>query len=226
MKIIIADSSVIFRAGLNAILSQYPEFTVCAEASTSDQLKQMVISFKPDLVFIDYASTDFDIDVIPLCLRLVKTVRFIAITGDQPGLSIAQAMRAGIISYIRKDCDIAEILASARETQSGERFFCGKVLDTLRRESIDIKEFENMPTDCGAVVISPRELEIITLIAEGYTNIEIAEKLYLSTHTVNTHRKNILGKLGVNNTAAVVMYAVKTGLVSPNKFLFAPSLSA
>ena len=226
MKIIIADSSVIFRAGLNAILSQYPEFTICAEASSSVQLKQMVSSFRPELVFIDYASADFDIDVIPVCLRLVKSLRFIAITGDQPGLSIAQAMRAGVTSYIRKDCDIAEILASARETQCGDRFFCGKVLDTLRRESIDIKELENMPSDCGAVVISPRELEIITLIAEGYTNIEIAEKLYLSTHTVNTHRKNILAKLGVNNTAAVVMYAVKTGLVSPNKFLFAPVLSA
>lgn len=222
MKIIIADSSVVFRAGLNAILSQYPEFTICAEAATSNQLKQMVSSFKPELIFIDYSSAEFEIDVIPVCLRLLKTVRFIAITGDQPGLSIAQAMRAGVTSYIRKDCDIAEILASARETQAGERFFCGKVLDTLRRESIDIREFENMPSDCTAVVISPRELEIITLIAEGYTNIEIAEKLYLSTHTVNTHRKNILAKLGVNNTAAVVMYAVKTGLVSPNKFLFAP----
>jgi DNA-binding CsgD family transcriptional regulator len=75
------------------------------------------------------------------------------------------------------------------------------------------------------VSITERELEIITLIAEGYTNVEIAEKLFLSPHTVNTHRKNILQKLGVNNTAAIVMYAVKTQLVSPNKFLFSPSLS-
>jgi DNA-binding NarL/FixJ family response regulator len=224
MKIIIADSGVLFRAGLNAILSQYPEFTICAEASSSAQLKEMVHSFKPDVVFIDYASAGFDIDVIPFCLRICKGVRFIALTGDQPGLIIAQAMRAGVTSYIRKDCDIPEILASARETKSGERYFCGKVLDTLRRESMDVREFENLPNDCGAVAISPRELEIITLIAEGYTNSEIADKLYLSTHTVNTHRKNILSKLGVNNTAAVVMYAVKTGLVSPNKFLFGPLL--
>jgi DNA-binding CsgD family transcriptional regulator len=82
---------------------------------------------------------------------------------------------------------------------------------------MDIKEF-----NCEAVNISERELEIIKLIAEGYTNVEIAEKLFLSPHTVNTHRKNILQKLGINNTAAIVMYAVKTNLVSPNKFLFAP----
>jgi DNA-binding CsgD family transcriptional regulator len=63
-------------------------------------------------------------------------------------------------------------------------------------------------------------MEIITLIAEGYTNQEIAEKLFISAHTVNTHRKNIMGKLGINNTAGIVMYAVKSNLVSPNKYLF------
>jgi len=60
-------------------------------------------------------------------------------------------------------------------------------------------------------------------ISEGYTNEQIAEMLFLSKHTVNTHRKNILGKLGAKNTAGIVMYAVKTQLVSPNKFLFAPN---
>ena len=73
---------------------------------------------------------------------------------------------------------------------------------------------------CEAVIISKRECEIITLIAEGFTNQQIAEKLFLSSHTVNTHRKNIMAKLGVKNTAGIVMYAIKTNLTSPNKFLF------
>jgi DNA-binding CsgD family transcriptional regulator len=88
-----------------------------------------------------------------------------------------------------------------------------------------VNDLELTEFNCEAVSITERELEIITLIAEGYTNVEIADKLFLSPHTVNTHRKNILQKLGVNNTAAIVMYAVKTQLVSPNKFLFSPSLS-
>ena len=79
---------------------------------------------------------------------------------------------------------------------------------------------EGEALSCEPVVISERETEIIALIAEGCTNGQIAEKLYLSSHTVGTHRKNIMQKLGVNNTAAVVMYAVKTGLVNPNRFLF------
>ena len=68
--------------------------------------------------------------------------------------------------------------------------------------------------------ISERELEIIKLIAEGYINKEIADKLFISNHTVNTHRKNIMQKLGINNTAGIVLFAVKEGLVSPNDFLF------
>ena len=71
------------------------------------------------------------------------------------------------------------------------------------------------------MVLSDRESEIIVLIAEGNTNAQIAEMLFLSNHTVGTHRKNIMSKLGVRNTAGIVMYAVKTNLISPNKFLFA-----
>jgi len=72
------------------------------------------------------------------------------------------------------------------------------------------------------VSLSKRELEVIQLIAEGFTNPQISEKLFVSPHTVITHRRNILQKLGAKNTAAVVLYAVQAGLVSPNRFLFAP----
>jgi DNA-binding CsgD family transcriptional regulator len=95
-------------------------------------------------------------------------------------------------------------------------------LDQIKRENINVEDLHIIDTNCDGVVISERELEVIRYIAEGYTNVEIADKLYLSQHTINTHRKNIMAKLGVNNTAAIVMYAVKTKLVSPNKYLFSP----
>ena len=72
--------------------------------------------------------------------------------------------------------------------------------------------------------MSEREIEVIKHISNGLSNKQIADTMCLSTHTVNTHRKNIMNKLGVNNTAGIVMYAVKTNLVSPNKFLFAPEM--
>ena len=79
----------------------------------------------------------------------------------------------------------------------------------------------NIDLSCDAVALSRREKEILTLISEGLTNSKIAEMLFLSSHTITTHRKNIMSKLGVKNTAGIVMYAVKSGIVSPNKFLFA-----
>jgi DNA-binding NarL/FixJ family response regulator len=225
MKLIIADSNLLIRAGLNAVLSQYPDIEIVGEAASDRQLREMVKGFEPDVVLIDFAAQNFTIDVVPAIQKQHKQVRFVAITGEQSGITIVNALRAGIVSYIKKDCDIHEIVDSVRETAMGGRFFCGQILNTIRKESIDVNDLELTEFNCEAVSITERELEIITLIAEGYTNVEIAEKLFLSPHTVNTHRKNILQKLGVNNTAAIVMYAVKTQLVSPNKFLFSPSLS-
>jgi DNA-binding NarL/FixJ family response regulator len=225
MKLIIADSNLLIRAGLNAVLSQYADIEIVGEASSEKQLREMVVGFQPDVVLIDFAAQNFSIDVVPAIQKQNKQIRFVAITGEQSGVTIVNALRAGIVSYIKKDCDIHEIVDSVRETAAGGRFFCGQILNTIRKESIDVNDLELTEFNCEAVSITERELEIITLIAEGYTNVEIAEKLFLSPHTVNTHRKNILQKLGVNNTAAIVMYAVKTQLVSPNKFLFSPSLS-
>jgi len=221
-KVIIADSNLIVRTGLNAILSQYNDLEICAEASSDKQLLEMVKNFHPDVVLIDYTAKDFSIDVIPACHRIFPRMSVVAITGEQSGHTIVNALRAGVKSYIKKDCDMHEIVDSVRETAKGGKFFCGQILNTIRKEAIDINDLEIAEFNCEPVSISDREIEIITLIAEGYTNVEIAEKLFLSPHTVNTHRKNILQKLGVNNTAAVVMYAVKTQLVSPNKFLFSP----
>ena len=96
-------------------------------------------------------------------------------------------------------------------------------MKTIQEANLNVDELDYDAFSCDAVTISKREQEIIVLISEGLTNGQIAEKLFLSNHTVNTHRKNILGKLGVKNTAGIVMYAVKANLISPNKFLFSAS---
>ncbi|MEN9639462.1 MAG: hypothetical protein RLZZ262_1330 [Bacteroidota bacterium] len=221
-RIIIADNNQLIRTGLTALLSSYADFELLGEASSEQQLLEMVQNFDTDVVLIDFAARNFSVDTVQRITRSFPRIRMVAITGEQTGITIVNALRAGVCSYIKKDCDINEIVESIRETSSGGRFFCGQILETLRKENIDVNDMDIKEFSCESVNISERELEIITLIAEGYTNVEIAEKLFLSPHTVNTHRKNILQKLGVNNTAAIVMYAVKTNLVSPNKFLFAP----
>ena len=130
------------------------------------------------------------------------------------------SVRAGIDSYIKKSCDIPEVVDAIESTSKGKSFYCGKILEKIRKESIDISEMNNIDLSCDAVALSRREKEILTLISEGLTNSKIAEILFLSSHTITTHRKNIMSKLS-KNTAGIVMYAVKSGIVSPNKFLFA-----
>ena len=127
------------------------------------------------------------------------------------------------MSYVKKDCDLSEIVNAVLETKKGNKFFCGQILETIQKAQIDVNDIDFESFSCDAVILSERENEIIILIAEGYTNNKIAELLFLSNNTITNHRKNIMSKLGVKNTAGIVMYAVKTNLVSPNKFLFAPS---
>ncbi len=221
VNVIIADSNELIREGLKAIISREKGMKLLAECSDREHLLSAITRQPPHVVVIDFSSPGFSVDVILETKRVYPDVQIVAITFTPTGQAIISAMKAGITAYIKKDCDVAEIVDSIYESAKGNKFFCGTILETIKNESIDINKAEFRSLICAPVAITERELEIITLIAEGFTNAEIAEKLFLSTHTVNTHRKNIMSKLGVTNTAGIVMYAVKCNLVSPNKYLFA-----
>jgi len=221
MKVLIADSNFISLNGLRAILSNEQDLIITGEARNEDELMDHIKLFSPDVVVIDYTVDGFSIDSVPRVLRDFPGVKFVAVTPEQSAQTLVDALRGGIFSYIKKDCDISEIVDSVLETYKGNRFFCGQILETIHTANIDVDDIDCDALTCEPLSLSEREMEIITLIAEGYTNTQIAEMIFLSTHTVNTHRKNIMGKLGVKNTAGIVMYAVKINLVTPNKFLFA-----
>lgn len=221
MRIILADSNDLVRVGLRAILASEKDLEIIGEAKSNQELKQQIKSFGADIVLIDYTSPGFDIDIIHTLLTGNSNLKFIAITPEQSAQTLVDALRSGVISYVKKDCDIGEIINAVQETGRGNKFFCGQILETIQRASIDVNDIDFESFSCEPIILSERELGIVVHIAEGLTNTQIAEQLFLSTHTVNTHRKNIMSKLGVKNTAGIVMYAVKTGLISPNKFLFA-----
>lgn len=220
MQVVIADSNEIVRIGLRTVLSAQAPVKIVGEARNNQELLEMVRSFQVNVLVIDYTAAGFNIDVIPQVLQVNPDVRIVAITPEQSAQTLVNALRSGVRSYVKKDCDAGEIIASVKETWKGNKFFCGQILETIRAAAIDVDDIDVEYFSCDPISLSERELEIIKLIAEGLTNNQIAEQLFLSAHTVNTHRKNIMGKLGVKNTAGIVMYAVKTNLVSPNKFLF------
>jgi DNA-binding NarL/FixJ family response regulator len=209
------------RIGLRTLLQTVGNLQIVGEAKSSEELIELVKSFDVNLVLLDYTSKGFSIDVIPQALQRKNDLNIIAITPEQSAPTLVHALRSGVKSYVKKDCDTQEIIDSVKETGKGNKFFCGQILETIRDASINVDDIDIDTLSCEPVSLSERENEIITLIAEGLTNQQIAEQLFLSNHTINTHRKNIMAKLGVKNTAGIVMYAVKTNLVSPNKFLFA-----
>lgn len=221
MRLLLADSNQLIRVGLKSTLSGLAEVHSIVEISNGKQLIDFAQQGGMAVVLIDYTAEGFDINDIIASLRLNPSLKFIGLTYLQSPQTLVDALRGGVMSYIKKDCDLQEISDAVIETAKGNKFFCGKILETISKANLDVDDIDHGVLTCDPVLMSDRENEIIVLIAEGYTNDQIAEMLFLSKHTVNTHRKNILFKLGVKNTAGIVMYAVKTQLVSPNKFLFA-----
>jgi len=218
-KILIADSHQLVACGLHATLRSHGMDQVVGHASCEDELFDLVQHFSPDVVILDFVAEGFSVETI-VKLKAMGRLRILALTDAQRGSTLVHALRAGVDGYVKKDCDLQEIVEAVRETHGGRKFFCGQILETIRKEGIDLESLDVVDPDCMGVSLSKRELEVIRLIADGFTNPQISEKLFVSPHTVTTHRRNILQKLGANNTAAVVMYAVQSGLVSPNKFLF------
>jgi DNA-binding NarL/FixJ family response regulator len=221
MKLVLADSNELIRIGLRTVINSQLKIDIVGEALNNEDLFKLISSFETDIVLIDYTSPGFSIDVIPKIVSSFPFVKFVAITPEQSAQTLVDALRSGVSSYVKKDCDISEIINAIKETKQGNKFFCGQVLETIQRASINVEDIDFASFSCEPVLLSERENEIIVYISEGQTNAQIAENLFLSNHTINTHRKNIMAKLGVKNTAGIVMYAVKTQLVSPNKFLFA-----
>ena len=221
MKIVLADSNELVRLGIRSALKNDLKVELVGEATSGEALLDLVKSFETDVVVVDYTSKGFSIDDIVKLRTLKKHMRILAITPEQSAQTVVDALRSGVMSYVKKDCSITEIVDAVRETGKGNKFFCGQILETIQVANLDVDDIDLDAFSCEPVVLSDRESEIIVLIAEGNTNSQIAEMLFLSNHTVGTHRKNIMSKLGVRNTAGIVMYAVKTNLISPNKFLFA-----
>jgi len=219
-NLILADSNELIRIGLRTVFRN-SDIRIINEASSGEELLSQVKLEKPDIILMDYSSNGFSIDTVVQLRDFSDEVNIVAITPDQTATTIGRAMQSGVNSHLKKNCGFQEIIDSIHETMAGNRFFCGQVLEIIQKENMDVEGIMDSRFNCEPIVLSPREIEIITLIAEGNTNALIAEKLFISTHTVNTHRKNIMGKLGVKNTAGIVMYAIRENYTSPNNYFFA-----
>ena len=222
VKVLIADKNFLSRVGLELLVGELKGFelvpTVCGEIQALQSQLQLS---KPNLLITDFASLGIKADALKELIKKFPRTKFLVITEMLSKNDLNKVMASGITSFLLKDCDKTEILEAINSTIKGEKFICGKIVSFLTAAP-EIKSSNSFikSLGCDGMAVTEREIEIIRAIAEGLSNKLIAHKLSLSTHTVNTHRKNIMSKLGVNNTAGVVMFAVKNQLLETNFSLF------
>lgn len=211
LTIIVADNSVLTREGFKAVMQGSYSVNI-NEVTEKANLLSALKKHKPQILVIDPVSIPVTPTDIIQIKNQFKTLQILAISPMLPKEEISSLLNAGITSFLLKECDKQEICDAIDNTQNGTRFLCGQIIDALTADTdISIKTFKK--ASCEGFAISEREIEIIKNIALGLSNKQIAEKLFLSFHTVHTHRKNVMQKLRVNNTAGVVMFAVKNNLL-------------
>ena len=222
IKVLIADKNFLSRVGLELLVGELKGFelvpTVCGDIH--DLESQLQLS-KPNLLIIDFTTIGIKSEQIKnLCKKSPRT-KILVITEMLSKNELNKVLGSGITSFLLKDCDKSEILEAINSTIKGEKFVCGKIVSYLTATP-EIKSTNSFikSLGCDGFAVTEREIDIIRGIAEGLSNKLIADKYSLSTHTVNTHRKNIMSKLGVNNTAGIVMFAVKNQLLETNFNLF------
>jgi DNA-binding NarL/FixJ family response regulator len=219
LNIIIANNSVLIRKGLECILAQVSDFNLAAICENKSELEELLKLHPSDLLIADTDSLGIRAKDIESYRKKNPDLKILSITALLGKDEFRTTILSGVNSCLLNECDFDEIKEAIYKTCSGEQFLCGKIAEVLTSDNVYKNSHDLRNVSCAGFGITEREMQVIVLIAEGLSNKEIADKLCLSTHTVNTHRKNIMSKLGINNTAGVVMFAVRNNLLDQSGML-------
>ena len=210
-RIILVDDHSLFRSGMRGLLDRYDGIRVVGEASTGEEFLAMLPATEADVVFMDFAMPGMNgAETTEKALALEPGLKVITLSmfGDENYYS--RMVQAGAKGFLMKDSPMDEVLRAIETVAAGGTYFCEEVLRSLAsRMQTAVSTRGERPGD----VLSDREKEILLLICRGMSNQEIADKLFISKRTVDKHRANILEKTGCKNTASLVVYAVRHGLV-------------
>ncbi|MEL7340089.1 MAG: response regulator transcription factor [Bacteroidota bacterium] len=209
IKILIADNAFLVREGIKAVVAGSAHIQVVGEARNESELYQNVAKLEPDVVIIDYrAGKAFSTESVHDLIERSPNTNVLVISSDLERRQVLSVLEFGVLGFLLKECDEAEILGAIKSVASGEKFFCSKVLDILLDRSMN-----PAVADCEPTRLTQREIEVVKQMAEGVPAQEIADRLELSVHTIYTHRKNIMRKLGATSASEVIRYAFQTALV-------------
>lgn len=208
ISVIIADTAFIIRKGLRTLIKENPNFEYITEVADAKSLYSALKQHNPNVLIVDHCCDDcFSLNVISKIKREYPSINILVISHEKTAEEIKKIIGIGIKNYLLKDCDEQEITDAITCCAKGDKYFCGQIIDVLLEKVISIKEH------CETGGITGRELEIIEQLVSGKRSKEIADILHISYFTVNTHKKNIYKKLGINHSYELAQYAVKTGLM-------------
>ena len=214
LKVLLADDHKLLRAGLKLLLQRNPDFAVVGEAADGEQTLQLFQQLEPDLLLLDLSMPKMDgLD----CLREIKSrwpgAKVIVLTMHEDENYIKQAMQAGAAAYVHKSAADTDLFKAIAAVQAGQLYLSQQDSNLLL--NVLLKQ-DPAPVDNQApyVLLSPREREVLRLIAHGHSMAEVAERLSLSIKTVDTYKTRLMEKLGTTRKSELVSYALKYGLLS------------
>jgi len=212
VKIILADDHRIMREGLRALLEREAGIEVIAEADNGRTTVELSRELNPDVVVIDIGMPDLNgIDATRQIVSESPTVKVIALSMHSDRKFVREMLSAGASGYLLKDSAFEELGTALATVINNQTYLSPKIADTVVKDylgKIETKESKPSPA------LTKREREVLQLIAEGKTTKDIASQLYVSIKTIETHRKQIMDKVGLNSVAELTKYAIREGLTS------------
>jgi DNA-binding NarL/FixJ family response regulator len=211
-NLIILDDHEIFSKGLRLLLEKQHDIKVSATAATAAELLQTIQQKPFDILLLDVQVPDMEPEELLTAIRTLQpAAKVIYLTMMRGTRYVHRLMRLNIQGYILKDAPAEELIMAVRTVSEGATYFSPAI--NISDNGEEVKQTIIINSNKIEQILTKREVEVLKLICNEYTNPDIAKKLFLSVDTVNSHRKNIFLKLGVNNTAGLVKYALQAGLI-------------
>ena len=217
LNLALVDDHEIFRKGLVLLLRSIENVGTISEASNGKEFLAMIDKQEFDVVFMDVKMPIMNgIEATKLALEINPSLKIIGLSMFGEEEYLESMIESGVEGFLLKKADLKEIEKAINLIAAGKNYFSEELVASLTKKFGNAgknEKNEELVANSDAEKISKREVEILQFICKGFSNIEIAEKLFISPRTVDGHRANIISKTGVKNTANLVMYAIKNGLV-------------
>ena len=213
IRVLLADDHTLIRAGLRLVVSSQPDFLVVGEANDGREAVALADQLKPDVVVMDVGMPS--LNGIEACRQVhdsLPQTQVIMLSMHSDEGYVLRALKAGAKGYLLKDSAEADLASAIRAVTAGKSFFSPAVSKVLLEDYM--RKLERAGAEDSFELLSPREREVLQLVAEGKSSKEVANLLELSVYTVETHRAKVMQKLKLHNIPELILYAVRKGIVS------------